>query len=236
MRLIYLLGKRWFTPLMSVLFLLCSTSLYAQKTWGGSGGFRIGYMNIDASGFQQFLPEGAPSLSNNYLLIGGEGYGIFNRFLLGGSGFGLTGDQVTFTQGGEPEIRATLGGGAGFFNLGYTIISNTNWMVFPMLGIGGGGVGMNLSPRQDISRDQIQKGDFVETNVGQGSFMLDFMVGADFFPFQGGQGLKVGVRAGYIWAVNRGDWSYSGGAVTGANNDGISGFHFSLTIGGGGGG
>jgi len=228
----------WYRLLGLVFVLFFATNIRAQKvTDGGSGGFLIGYRQMDVAGFQAFLPDIAPDLNNSFLLLGGEGYSMFNRFIVGGKGYFLGGSRVSWT-GPADNFEGRLAGGAGFFNFGYAVVNQQRLLVFPLIGIGGGGMTLTSTLDEDVDFDDVVTNGTgvlpLETNVSNGSFLLDFELGADFFPFRKDYGLKLGLRAGYTLALRRDRWDYSGGEIRNGPDGNVGGFHVSLTVGGGG--
>ena len=224
---------------LSLLLLLAHSAL-AQKTkyYGGVGGFDVGTMNVNMDGFNQFLPEGYPQLSGDFLTLGGDGYFMFENFIFGGYGHGLWGDQKRFQR-----QQITIGGGMGFFQFGYAFLATDKIKLYPFLGLGGGGMTMNVSAIDRQAKDDITNGvqnnQYLETNISWGSYMFDLGVGLDYMPPSepggpGGNGARLGLRAGYQFSPSNADFRYSGGLIDGANDFAFSGFYFRIIMGGGG--
>ncbi len=193
-----------------------------------------GAMHIDPSGFNQFLPEGFPQLSGDFLSIGGDGYFMYENFVIGGGGQGLIGEELIH-QGQITRI----GGGMGFFHFGYDFVHKETLKVYPLIGIGGGGFTMEFSTLGQQSKSEVlQKntdGSYLQSNISFGSVMLDLGVGLDFFPESGTDSSpRLGIRLGYQFAPSHGDFRYGGGRITGADLYSLSGYYFRIIIGGGG--
>ena len=211
-----------------------STFGYSQKYVGGAGGMNAGAVHYDMDGFNQFLPEGYPTLSGDFLTIGGDGYFMYENFVIGGSGHGMFGDEIRFNQ-----QKAAIGGGMGFFQFGYDFLHKDNLKLYPLVGIGGGGLTMVFSTLGNVSASDVKQGNtdgnYLQTDISWGSALLDLGIGFDYFPeSEGKSSPRLGVRAGYIFAPLPSDFSYGGGPITGASSFSLNGYYFRIIIGGGG--
>jgi len=227
-----------FLSLVSVLVLwpLCAWTQQSENgiKQEGSGSFNIGYAHLNNSDFQKFLPEGFYQLSESYLLLGGEGYGLKGNFLVGGSGQAIVGQDES-----NGSLKTEISGGMGFFNLGYTLVNQDKIKVFPMLGIGGGSMELRISEHKDVSVNEIIQEPSREITLEVGNFLLDFSLGLDYIPRihmakngKEGGGFKTGVRVGYMLGFNSDNWNYGGGDVNGAPNFGLNSFYVKMVIGG----
>ncbi|MEM6262476.1 MAG: hypothetical protein AAGI38_08220 [Bacteroidota bacterium] len=231
----WLWKPNWFRitrkPTTLIAFVLASVSslncLQAQdRLVGGSGGFMIGFKTYNTAAHQFFVPESGPVISDNMFQVGGEGYGIINRWVLGGSGYISRGDQVQ-----EDNLQYQIHGGGGFFNAGYVVYHTNELLVFPLLGIGADALGISRRVEEDI---EFNSDRFLEANYFIVRPSLDLGVGTDWFP--GKKGFKLGIRTGYNVTLSRDNsWRHYGGEITGTSlpdND-LDGFYVRLTIGGG---
>lgn len=212
---------------------LCAWPQHAIKQ-EGSGSFNIGYANLSNSDFQKFLPEGFGQLSESYLLLGGEGYALKGNFLMGGSGQAIIGKDES-----NNNLKTEVSGGMGFLNLGYAIINNEKLKIFPMLGIGGGGMELRISEDTDLSLTNIIEEPGREITLEVANFILDFSVGLDYIPTlymakngKEGGGFKTGIRVGYLLGFNNDNWEYGGGDIKGAPDFSLNSFYVKLVIGG----
>ncbi len=221
--------------LIAACFLLSSHSgLFAQKYIGGAGGLDVGAQHFNMDGFNQFLPADFPTLSGDFLTIGGDGYFMFENFVIGGSGYGLIGDDIRFD--GQ---RAQIGGGMGFFHLGYDFLHKDKLKLYPLIGIGGGGMTMVFSNLGAITANDVRNGnttgDYYQTDISWGSLMIDLGLGFDYFPEgESGSSPRLGVRAGYIFTPSHSDFRYGGGVISGAEAGSLEGYYIRIIIGGGG--
>ena len=107
----------------------------------GSGFFAIGTQFTDLGPLNDRLSgSGYPEFTSETVTLGGGGYGVVaNRLLLGGEGHALiTGD------GTGRGRNVSLTGGYGFFNLGYLFFPTSSLRASPLVGIGGGGLQLDI--------------------------------------------------------------------------------------------
>jgi len=223
----------------TIALLLASLMIYGQddgKREEGSLSFNIGYAHLDNADFQQFLASEFSILSEDYVLIGGSGYRMAGDFLIGCSGQFIFGPSDKYG-----DLKSEIVGGMGFFNLGYAIHNEEQLKIFPMIGIGGGGMNMKITEGGDLNLHEVVNNPKREINLTVGNFLLDFSTGLDFSPFweisedgNEGGGLNVGLRAGYLLGFDSDKWSYSGGDVNDVPKFGMRSLYVKLLIGGSG--
>ena len=216
--------------------LLSTALIFGQqdmKRHQGSLSFSAGYLNLDHSEFQMFLPNAFDDLSDHYALVGGSGYVMLGNLMLGASGQFIFGPTE---KHGSREAEIT--GGMGFANMGYAVINQERLKIFPMVGIGGAGMEMKLTHQGDIDRGEILINPGSEMNLSVANFAFDFSAGLDFSPTwkvsengkQGG-GMNLGMRVGYILGVGNKDWTYGGGEVTDGPDFGMRSFYVKVLVG-----
>jgi len=199
----------------------------------GAGHFAIGVQFADLGPLNNRLSnQGYPTFPLNMVLIGGGGYGVANRILLGGEGHGL----LTENQGSKGR-NVSVGGGYGLFTLGYLFRPTSNLRVYPQVGLGGGGVRLEIGNQgtatdfEDILDDP-DRG----VNVGRSSLLVS-LGGGLAYQFSGPDehgGLRLGLRAGYMLSALSSDWKLNDTTFSGGPDAAIQGPFIHLTIGGGG--
>src|ERR1041385_7061152 len=107
---------------------------------GGFGHFTFSGQQLNLNNLNGMLnPLGYSSLGNNYLSFGGGGGFVINNFFIGGEGGSLaTGNCAN--QNSTLSFKA----GCGYFNFGYMIHSTKRSVLYPVVGIGGGGYTMDV--------------------------------------------------------------------------------------------
>jgi hypothetical protein len=204
-----------------------------SKTVGGGGGFTIGYNYLDVSAFDQFLPENQ-SLQPNHLSIGGYGNSFIGKFVVGGGGTGMHGSDIT-----TDSLNISAGGGQGTFNVGYLLFKKNNTLLYPLLGIGGGGYSVNIARNNNVPAEEIKDDSFREVDIGTGYFVFDVSLNLNLIPIPqqsdqslGYGGIMTGLQVGYTSSFSESGFSYSGGNITGASTFRPQMFYVKLVIGG----
>lgn len=225
-------------------FLVLAVVLFAQQSdaqqkasnpSGGGGGFTIGYGSMDVAKLHEFVPPGI-KFSNQHLLIGGTGHGFNGNLVIGGGGFGIIGDKIT-----TDTINYSLGGGIGTFDFGYLVVNKEKLKVYPMIGIGGGGYGLQISSNKNIAAKNIADNPGHEININRGGFILDLSANLNFIPMLEYNekdntygGFMMGLKVGYIYSIPSSDWKFTGGDITGGPKFGMNMAYLKLIIGGSG--
>ena len=224
----------------SILFATTSQSQgLAQRAreGGGMGYSMFGWGTLDIGALNSRLErKGYSSMSDNFFSVGGGGHGIINnKVILGGEGHGLLGEEVT-----SGNYKNSVYVGYGFFNVGYIVYSKKQLRLYPLLGLGGGG--MNLKIREkpvSLSFDDVLNDPERSVELSTGGFLLSFAVGMDYLLIlgedeEGKGGLVFGLRAGYNLSPFESGWEMDEIEISGAPEMGITGPFIRLMFGGGG--
>lgn len=153
-----------------------------------------------------------------------------NRLLLGGEGHALlTGD------GTGQGRNVSLTGGYGFFNLGYLFFPTSSLHAYPLLGIGGGGLQLDIESQGDAGNfDDVLDDPDRSARVGRASFLISLGAGLEYqfgTPDDGGSA-QLGIRAGYIISALRSDWQLDENSLADGPDASMQGPFVRLTIGG----
>ena len=224
---------RKFINLAAAFIVFIFSAAYGQEARRGVGGFMFG---VNAASFEDLKDEltkkGFKELGARNTLFGGGGYGVVEgKFVLGGEGAGFSQDVSSDT------LKATVKGGYGFFDVGYVIYSRGNLMIFPFLGIGGGGVELRIAERGATPTfGEVLEDPGREVVLSTGSILFQVGFGMDYLlPLkEDGGGLLLGLRAGYILAPTKADWRMADRDVLGGPDARLTGPYICLTFGGGG--
>lgn len=197
----------------------------------GGGFFSVGVHETALDDLNARLRSaGYSTVATTLVAVGGGGYGIVaDRFIIGGEGYGLIGPSRT--TGGR---TITAGGGYGVLTLGYQFRPTPRWRVHPLLGLGGGGVNLNIgSTGADDFGDVLQNPNRSAT-VTRGTLLVSLGAGAEYRFLGDGaeEGLQVGVRTGYLWAPSSADWELGDDALDGGPEATLGGPYLRLHVGG----
>lgn len=227
----------------------------AQESPRPRGFFQAGYQAVDLDGLNTALTaDGLPEFGSDFLTLGGGGFFTAGRFLIGGEGHGLlTGEEST----GNGEFRTRLTGGYGMFNLGYAAWSDGALDIYPVLGVGGGGMQLDIIERSSPLFEDVLADPGTSTRLSSNAFLLSASVGVDYRfgadrPVRrrdrdrprgrdrdddddddGRGGWLLGVRAGWIWAPGDVRWELDDlNDVAGGPGTVPTGFHIRVSVGG----
>ncbi|MFQ3675027.1 MAG: hypothetical protein SNJ64_00600 [Endomicrobiia bacterium] len=203
---------------------------------GGSGFFSFGSSVINIDDFNTFLQnKGYSKMSDNFVSFGGGGQAVIDNVIIGGEGHGLTGKEEDIGSG----YKASINAGYGFFNIGYVVLDVGNFNIYPLLGIGGGGIDVKIAERSQPSFSDILSNPKRGVEINTGGFLLSislcteylFNLGTSYSANKGG--VLLGLRFGYTWSPSY-NWMLDGSSIPGSPNVGINGYFVRLTAGFGG--
>ena len=211
----------------------------------GRGAFQAGWQNLDLGNLNGALTEaGYPAFDEGVFTVGGFGLGSSVRFLIGGEGHGLITNEETTAEG---TFRTRLSGGYGLFTVGYLAAQGPRWDVYPLVGVGAGGLTMEIVERSSPTFDDVLDEPARSSRLTTGGFLASLGVGADLrfgSPHdwrdeddeddeEGEGGLLLGLRAGWLWSP--GDWQWELDElndVAGGPETNLTGFYIRVSLGG----
>ena len=204
---------------------------------GGMGYSMFGWGTLDIEALNSRLEsKGYSSMSDNFFSVGGGGHGIINnKVIIGGEGHTLLGEEIT-----SGNYKNSINVGYGFFNVGYIVYSKKQLRLYPLLGIGGGGINLKIKEKPvSLSFDDVLNDPERSVELSTGGFLLSFAVGMDYLLLLGGDeegegGLVFGLRAGYTLSPFKRGWEMDEIEISGAPDIGITGPFIRLMFGGGG--
>lgn len=209
----------------------------SAKEGGGMGYSMFGTSRIDIEDLNAKLEsKGYSSIPDNFFSVGGGGHSIINnRLIIGGEGHALLGEEVT-TGNKKNSIYIVYG----FFNLGYILYSVQELRVYPLLGLGGGGMNLNITEEvTSLSFDEVLDNPKRGVELSTDGFLVNLAFGIDYLlklgeDEKGKGGLVLGLRAGYTLSPFKSDWTTDKIEISGAPETAITGPYIRLMIGGGG--
>ncbi|MBS4016522.1 MAG: PDZ domain-containing protein [Candidatus Latescibacteria bacterium] len=154
-----------------------------------------------------FANQGFDAINSRQFTFGGGGWGQTGRVRLGGHGMG--GGQTLVND----SVSVEVGYGVGFFEIGYSLINAKHFIFTPMLGIGGGGLGMKIIARYPpASIDSLLSYPGGQSQVSMGGLAMYPGLAIDIpISFVG-----LSLKGGYIWSPISSGWIHEGfGAIRG---------------------
>lgn len=201
---------------------------------GGSGFFALGGNAVDLSPLNNRLQQaGYPTFPSELFAVGGGGYGVVSgRLLIGGEGYGLVAPSRGY-QGRD----VSLGGGYGLFTLGYRFRAADGLRVYPQVGIGGGGLSLDIGSTEEGQFDDVLADPNRGATLEKGSMLVSLGAGLEyrFRPSASDGGFLVGLRVGYLLSPYDTDWTLDEQRLSGGPDVALGGPFVRLIIGGGGG-
>jgi hypothetical protein len=207
---------------------------HAEHREGGAGYFAIGTNVLGVDALNDRLDAfGYPTFGSAFLSLGGGGYGVVGgRVLLGGEGHGLI--RPSQSVGGRD---VSVGGGYGLATIGYLAVAQSNWRVYPQLGVGAGGFSVDIGSAGAATEfDDVLDDPNRSAELSRGSLLVSLALNATYElsgPGEAG-GFRIGVQAGYLFAPYSSDWRLDQDALSDGPDAGFDGPFIRLLIGGGG--
>lgn len=173
-----------------------------RKHGGGAGYFGPGFLFFDYAPINRVLNNHhLSSLNKRQFAFGGGGWGQVGRVRIGG--YGIGGSQSVSNDTLDVEVSY----GAGFFELGYTLAKDKNFMFTPLFGIGGGGISMKITPStllyHPVNLDDVLNMPGGIAKVSKGGFTLYPGLAIDIpFGFAG-----ISLKGGYMWTPMSSSWT-----------------------------
>lgn len=206
-----------------------STKVFRGYFMAGGTAFDLDPLNarLQTKGYTEF--------SDEFFSIGG---GFFKKasesFLVGVEGHLLVGEEKSSVIGSKQYSSSAIGG-YGFLNTGYLVVENDFLDLYPVLGIGIGGMQFSIG---QSSFDDILDNPQGTPDLNTFSVLLNFALGADYKirlaeNRSDERFLVLGLRGGYALSIHDSGWFMDEFSLSGDPEGGIGGPYVRVTIGGG---
>lgn len=222
------LSSLWALPVQAQ-----TPSLDLSAFQGARGHYELGFSWLDSAAFNNALEsDGFAPLSGTFIRQGGGVEVLLERVLVGASGYALNGFQTANSTGDSFAVN----GGYGVFKLGYLVIQEPGFSLYPVMGIGSGS--LNVSSSRALNQIFSFAGDEV-FQMQTPQIVLDLGVGADYMiDFNGDpsqdSGVNLGLRLGYAWVPSPQQWRSGQRLLAGqVPNMSVQGPYLQLSLGGG---
>jgi hypothetical protein len=196
---------------------------------GGAMAVDLGPLNdrLSRAGYDEKLPSIFP-------MLGGQGFGLFNRFLIGGSGAGLVPRSTDLPA----NRRAGALGAWGTVDFGYQLVRINGFLLAPLVSLGGYGMSATLSSRDastfDATLANPSRGTTL-TNKGllAGASIMAKLIflgrGADVPGAR--SGFSLGLRVGGLYGYPYRKWEADGVTAEDGPKFGLRGGYAALSLG-----
>lgn len=201
----------------------------------GWGYVLVGLHNVGLSDLNgPMVSQGYSRFGETFFSLGGGGMVVLGRLILGGEGYALF-DRTT-TRG---PVKGRLGAGCGFFDLGYLFWQQDQFRAYGLLGLGGGGWTLRLTDSASVPLENVLGNPGRSSTLTTAGFMACLSVGADWTVRLGGGeggegGASFGLRAGYNLAPFKSEWKMQDFEIDPGTKMGLAGPFVRLVVGFGG--
>jgi hypothetical protein len=207
--------------------------LAGLSAFGGVMIVDMGPVNDRLQEYRALYPADLPVV---FPLLGGQGFGLFSRFVIGGSGAGLLSRSVDAAQ--DRKIKAS--GAWGTFDFGYQLLRVNGFLIAPMLSLGGYGMNVTVAPKGEVDFNEALQNPTRSLSLSNNGFLTGISVIAQTVVL--GRGAQVpGARSGYTLGLRLGGlygfpirgWTSNGASVNGDPPFGLRGGYVALSLGAG---
>jgi hypothetical protein len=205
--------------------------LVGVSAFGGAMMVDMGPLNdrLAANGYAAKLPLVFP-------ILGGQGFGLFGRFLIGGSGAGLLARSVDGPNGS----KVSASGAWGTFDFGYQLLRVNGFLVAPVLSLGGYGMDVTIDDKASDSFDATLQTHHRGANLTNNGFLggislvaKTILIGRNAHVADARSGWSLGVRLGGLYGIPLHGWRSNGADISGGPSFGLRGGYAALSVGAG---
>jgi len=167
-------------------------------------------------------------------ILGGQGFGLFSRFLIGGSGAGLLSRSVDETTG----HRVSASGAWGTFDFGYQVLRVNGFLIAPVLSLGGYGMTISSTQTAEVGFNEALANPTRSVRLTNNGLLTGFSVVAKTIAIGrrdkvpgARSGYSIGLRVGALYGFPLNGWRADGAAVSGDPSFGLRGGYAALSLG-----
>jgi|GEM_PF-3137525 len=215
-----------------ILALSAGTLLAGEKA--GVSFTRIGMLSVGGGMYtgqtfgDDLAAEGIPDASRYFGTFGFAGRTQVNRFITSGEL-----QAVMSRNRSSGGLTSDIGAGYGLFNAGFDLVASDAISLYPLLGMGGGVVSLQVRPEEQTFGQYLQNTAYAGS-IHQGTFLLH--AGAAFDAAVGRDRPRgpvwLGLRAGYIFDPRESDvWYQDRVKITDGPRASLGGVYAKLTVG-----
>ncbi len=207
---------------------------------GGLSAFG-GVMVVDMGPVNDRLQEQRALYPSNmpvvFPILGGQGFGLFSRFLIGGSGAGLLSRSVDAAN----DRKVTASGAWGTFDFGYQLLRVNGFLIAPVLSLGGYGMNVTVASKGEVGFDDALRNPTRNVSLSNNGFLTGFSIVAKTIVIgktaaqtpNARSGWSLGLRLGALYGFPIHGWRSNGADVNGDPPFGLRGGYAALSLGAG---
>ena len=217
-----------------------SLGAQAPPMRGSRATLTLGVQQLDLGGMNDRLEQaGYGRFGGRYYRIGYADYRVIDAFLIGGEIDFMFPTELRVARGEVANAHSYAT--TGMLNVGYAVRASQTAMVYPLIGIGGGMLGLHVSRRCDASFDEMIANPGRTTSMSEWSWLYNIGAGVDQLVIlrrtpRAADALIVGARQLYTGTLSTGGWRYARTPfaqprLEGGPETGINGIAVALSIG-----
>jgi hypothetical protein len=206
---------------------------------GGLSAFG-GVMVVDMGPVNDRLQEQRALYPSNlpvvFPILGGQGFGLFSRFLIGGSGAALLSRSVDAAN--DRKIKAS--GAWGTFDFGYQLLRVNGFLIAPVLSLGGYGMNVTVASKGEVDFNEALTNPTRSVSLSNNGILTGIsLLAQTVLVGRGSQvpgartGYTLGLRLGALYGFPIHGWTSNGETVTGDPPFGLRGGYAALSLGAG---
>ena len=228
-----------FMFMIIISFMLAQISgVFAEEKTGKSFSANIAFGGIYFTGNDDLNDElskyNYQKVSDGQFTMGGSLILKLNRFVIGVEGHGFRSNTKT-TGTYDTYYR----GGLGLLNFGYVLLSAGDLSLFPLLGIGGGGIEYFIYENASPEFNNVMAAPGRGVHLSRGSMILNLSLRMEYLvKIVESGGVLFGLQAGYCQSIYGNDWAMfgyrrdtAGTEVKSGPDFDYTGFHGHISIG-----
>lgn len=199
-------------------------------------GLSSGISHLNTQALNIYKPGNVRNFKKDQILIGAEGFAIFDRCMIGFSASLAKGDKIQ-----NDTFDYTLSGGSFTINWAYKLTTPKQWLCFPMASAGfsayGIGIDQKIQPYQTEMVTQSRR----NLHISNAGFVTDVSMNV-YRVFNAPKSItnsdkrqlapSIGLKLGYMYGFKNSSWTYTGGSVTEGPKFGMRMVYFKISIGG----
>jgi hypothetical protein len=170
-------------------------------------------------------------------ILGGQGFGLFSRFLIGGSGAGLLSRSVD----AQSDRKVSASGAWGTFDFGYQLLRVNGFLIAPVISLGGYGMNVTVASKGEVAFDDALQNANRSVSLSNNGFLTGFSVVAKTILLgkpaaqtpNARSGWSLGLRLGALYGFPIHGWRSNGAVVSSDPPFGLRGGYAALSLGAG---
>lgn len=200
--------------------------VYHGKLFAGIGGAFFDFYDLNS----RLNKTSYPSVGNEYLHFGANYQLIYNKVITDFEYY-----KIAINNNRNDTYKTSLQGEYGFVNIGFLVVSARHFQLYPLVGVGGGTINLEITQEGEFSFDNILQNSQNIVKMSKSGAVINIGLGADFIisvdKKKSSPAFLIGIRGGYTYDTSGTEWTANGLAIDNGPAVGLSGFYVRLMLG-----